>query len=78
MLEQEFNYFNTHEKELVKLYNGKFIAIVGEKVVGAFDSELIAYQKMKEKYGLGKFLLQHCIPSKDRFIQRYYSRVAFP
>jgi hypothetical protein len=33
---------------------GKFIAIVGEEVVGVFDSELTAYQQMKEKYGTGE------------------------
>ncbi len=77
MLDREYRYFKTHENELVERYNGKFIAIVGEEVVGVFDLELTAYQEMKEKYGLGKFLLQHCVPSKDRLIQRYHSRVAF-
>ena len=50
MLDREFHYYNTHENELVKRYKGKFIAIVGEEVVGVFDSELIAYQEMKTKY----------------------------
>lgn len=77
MLDREFHYYKTHENELVKRYKGKFVAIVGEEVVGVFDSELTAYQEMKTKYGLGKFLLQHCLPAKDRHIQRYHSRVAF-
>jgi len=77
MLDREFHCFKTHENELVERYNGKFIAIVGEELVGVFNSEPTAYQEMKEKYGLGKFPLQHCVPSKDRLIQRYHSRVAF-
>lgn len=77
MLEREFSFYNTHENELVKLYEGKYIAIVGEEVVGVFDSELIAYEEMKKKYGLGNFLLQQCLPAKDRQVQRYHSRVAF-
>jgi hypothetical protein len=77
MLDREFEYYKAHENELVERYKGKFIAIVGEEVVGVFESELTAYQQMKEKYGLGKFLLQHCVPLKDRLIQRYHSRVAF-
>lgn len=77
MLEQEFSYYKTHEAELVERYKGKFIAIVGEEVVGAFDDELDAYLEMKKKYGLGKFLLQHCLPIKDAHVQRYHSRVAF-
>ncbi len=77
MLEKEYQYYNTHEEELLKQYNGKFIAIVGEEVVGVFDTELAAYTDMKKKYPLGKFLLQHVLPKKDRIIHRYHSRVAF-
>ncbi len=77
MLEREFQYYKTHEDEFVKLYNGKFIAIVGEQVVGIFDTELEAYQEMKKKYGLGKFLLQLCLDEKGNRIQHYHSRVAF-
>jgi len=77
MLEREFHFYKEHEDELAKRYEGKFIAIVGEEVVGVFDEELTAYNEMKKKYGLGNFLLQQCLPSKDRRVQRYHSRVAF-
>ncbi|MGD0266789.1 MAG: DUF5678 domain-containing protein [Candidatus Methylomirabilota bacterium] len=77
MLEREFRYYKTHEQEFVTSYKGKFIAIVGEELVGVFDDELKAYTEMKQKYGLGKFLLQHCLPDKNQRIQRYHSRVAF-
>jgi hypothetical protein len=77
MLETEYEYYKTHENELLQQYSGKFIAIVGEEVVGVFDSELDGYQEMKKKYPLGKFLLQHILPKKDRIIHRYHSRVAF-
>jgi len=77
MLEREFHYYKTHERELVERYPGKFIAIVGEEVVGVFDDELTAYLEMKKKYGLGKFLLQECLPVKNSHVQRYHSRVAF-
>lgn len=77
MLDREFRYYKAHENELVERYNGKIIAIVGEEVVGVFDDEVTAYQEMKKKYGLGNFLLQQCVPSADRQVQRYRSRVAF-
>ena len=77
MLEREFQYYKAHENELVECYKGKVIAIVGEEVVGAFDTELEAYLEMKKKYGLGKFLLQQCLSENDNRIQRYHSRVAF-
>ena len=67
MLDREFHYYKAHENELVKQYNGKFIAIVGEQVVGVFDEEFTAYQEMKTKYGLGNFLTStlraHCRPT---------------
>ncbi len=77
MLEKEYEYYKTHEDELLKRYEGKFIAIVGEEVVGDFDTELAAYTEMKKRYPLGKFLLQHVLPKKDQTIHRYHSRVAF-
>lgn len=77
MLEREFQYYKAHEGELVERHKGKFIAIVGEDVVGAFDTELEAYLGMKAKYGLGNFLLQECLPGTDNHVQRYHSRVAF-
>lgn len=77
MLDREVEYYKANENEFLERYKGRFIAIVGEEVVGVFDSELAAYEDMKKKYGLGNFLLQHCVPVKDRFIQRYHSRVAF-
>jgi len=77
MLEREYNYYKAHEKELLQRYKGKYVAIVGEKIIGAFGSELEAYAEMKKKYGPGNFLLQHCLPETDNHIQRYHSRVAF-
>ncbi len=77
MLEQEFKYFRDHQEELVKQYNGKFIAIVGEQVVGAFDTEVEAYTEMKKTRAPGTFLLQQCLPGETSYTQTFYSRVAF-
>lgn len=76
MLEREFEYYKAHEADLVREHEGKFIGIVGDQVVGVFDTELEGYNSLRKKYGLGKFLLQHCVPNHQR-IQRYHSRVAF-
>lgn len=77
MLEREYQYYKNNEESFVQKYNGKFIGIVQEEVVGVFDSDLEAYTTLKERYGLGKFLVQHAVPTKDERIQRYHSRVAF-
>ena len=76
MLEREYQYYKAHENELVERYKGKYIGIVGEEVVGVFDTELEAYFELKKKYGPGKFLIQETVPNSQH-IQRYHSRVAF-
>lgn len=76
MLEHEYHYYKAHEAELLEKHGGKFIGIVGDEIVGIYSSELDGYSQLKKKYGLGKFLIQHCIPASTH-IQRYHSRVAF-
>jgi len=35
MLEKEFQFFIDNQNELVEKYNGKFIVIIGDKVINA-------------------------------------------
>lgn len=76
MLEMEYQYYKSHEEEFVREHEGKYLGIVGQEVVGIFDTELEAYATLKKRYGLGKFLLQQAIPPQQGRIQRYHSRVA--
>jgi len=78
MLEKEFKFYKTHQGELVEKHNGKFLVIVGEKVVETYDTELEAYSESKKSYKLGTFLVQHCSPGKESYTQTFHSRVAFP
>lgn len=77
MLEKEFKYFVDHQKELVKQYNGKYLVIKDQTVVGVYDTIEAAYEDAKEKYELGTFLIQHCIPGDAAFKQVFNSRVVF-
>lgn len=77
MLEQEFKYYLSHQDELVKKYNGKYVVVVGEQVVGAYDSTVQAYTEASKKYEAGKFLIQRCSPGTQDYTQTYYSRVSF-
>ena len=76
-LEKEFDFYKAHQDALVQKYDGKFLAIVGDKVVGVYDSELAAYTATKKNYAAGTFLIQHCTPGKESYTQTYHSRVAF-
>lgn len=76
MLQKEYKYYKAHKEELNKKHPGKFLGIVGEKVVGTYSNELEAYEDLKKKFGPGKFLIQQSVPGSNH-IQRYHSRVAF-
>jgi len=77
MLEKEFKYYKEHQEELVKKYNGKFVVIKDEKVVGVYDSEIDALVDSQKTLQLGTFLIQQVLPGSEGYSQTYHSRVAF-
>ena len=74
-IDQEFQYYLSHQAELVREYNGKYIVIKNESVIGVFDSDAEAVNETVKTQRLGTFLLQKCEPGIE--IQVYHSRVAF-
>lgn len=77
MLSNEFNYYLSHQDELVKKYNGKYIVIIGEDVIGIYDSDVEALRETEKSHELGTFLIQKCTPGKEDYTQIFHSRVAF-
>jgi calcineurin-like phosphoesterase family protein len=77
MLDKEFKYYLDNQNELLKKYNGRFIVIVGEDVVGDYDTFDDAYFKSVEKYKLGTFLIQKCTEGDKDYTQTFHSRVKF-
>ena len=76
-LEKEFDYYLTHQKELVTQYNGKFLVIKDQKVIGVYNAEIEAIETTSKKHDLGTFLVQKCEPGTESYSQTYHSRVAF-
>lgn len=76
-LQKEFHYFIKNQDKLVENYNGKFIVIKGNKVIGAYDDELQAIRETSKNHELGTFLVQKCEPGSDSYTQTFHSRVAF-
>jgi hypothetical protein len=74
-LEKEFEFYLKHQAELVKKFNGKFLVIKGEKVVGAYDSEADAIKSGSQEFELGTFLVQKCEPGAESYTQTFHSRV---
>ena len=77
MLDKEFQYFIDHQDELVKKYGGKYIVIKGEKVIGAYPSEIKAYKETVKNHELGTFLIQLCEPGEDNYTQTFHARIVF-
>jgi len=76
MLETEFQYYLDHQNELVKKYNGQYIVIVGNAVVGSHSTHREAYDSAVKQYNEGTFLIQLCSPGEDSYSHVFHSRVA--
>ena len=76
-VENLFDFYLANQDELVKQYNGKYIVLVDNHVVGAFDTMEAAYNFADSNYELGTFLLQLCTPGNEAYTQTFHSRVVF-
>ena len=77
MLEKEFQYYLQNQDELVKQYLGKFLVIKDQQVAGVYDTKQKAYDDATEKFDLGTFLIQHCLPGAISHTQTFHSQVIF-
>ena len=74
VLQKELEYFKAHQKELVKIYEGKFLVIKDQEIQGVYDTEMGAYTEAKKKFELGTFLIQQCLPGEESYTQTFHSR----
>ena len=78
MIETLFKYYLDNQESLVKQYDGKYIIITKDGVMGAFDSVRDGYDMALKQFGKGNFMLQLCTPGDEAYSQRYFTyRVAF-
>lgn len=77
MLEKEFQYYLDHQVELASKYEGKYLVIVGEEVVGIYSSDEEAYFESLKTLAVGTFLIQFCEKGDSSYTQSYHSRVTF-
>lgn len=75
MLEKEYQFFQENRDSLIAKYSGRFIVIVGNKVIGDYDSFEEAFYKSQEGNEPGSFLIQEC--SNNEPAQVFHSRVCF-
>ncbi|MGD1047611.1 MAG: DUF5678 domain-containing protein [Candidatus Krumholzibacteriaceae bacterium] len=74
-LKKEFEFFLKNHDNLLKEYQGQYIVIKDEKVIGAFASEAQAIEETVKQHPLGSFLVQKCEPGENSYRQTYSSRI---
>ena len=72
-LQKAFDYYLSHQDEIVSKYNGKFVVIRGQNVIGVYDAELKAIQETQKKHQAETFLVQFVSSAEDTG----YSAAAF-
>lgn len=78
MIETLFKYYLEHQEDLVSKYDGKYLVITNDGVVGAYDSLNEGYEVALKTYGKGNFMLQLCSEGEKDYSQRFFtSRVVF-
>lgn len=78
MIEALFKYYLENQDALVKQYEGKYIIITKDGVMGAFDTVRDGYDMALNRFGKGNFMLQLCTSGDKAYSQRFFtSRVAF-
>lgn len=76
-LKEAFDFYLSHQEELVRQYNGRFIAIKNRRILGDFATELDAIREVSKVHELGTFLVQFVEPGQEAYTQTFHSRVAF-
>ncbi len=77
MLKKEFDFYLKNQNDLVKKYNNRYLVIVGQEVVGAYDSFEEALEESIKAHELGTFLIQKCTSGVSAYTQTFHSRVCF-
>ena len=74
-LAAEFEFYLEHQDELVDEYDGRFVVIKANVVLGDFDDELAALTATEKDHSPGSFLIQKVSRGDDDFTQIFHSRV---
>ncbi len=62
--QKALDYYLSHQDEILAKYNGKYVVIRGNNVIGVYDEERKAIQETQMKHEAGTFLVQF-VSSED-------------
>ncbi len=77
-IEDAFHYYLRNQADFVEKYNGKVVAIKGEKVLGVYDDHLTALKATSKDHEVGTFLLQLVSEGSEAYTASFRSRVTLP
>lgn len=77
ILEEEFNYFLVNLDDLLKKYEGKYVVIKNNCVLGAYGTIEDAIIETQKTEPLGTFLVQKCDADKNNYTCTYHSRAYY-
>jgi len=77
MLQNLFQWYLDNQNRIVKKYDGKYIVIKDNSIVGSYNSDIEALLDSEKKYEIGTFLIQRCSPGTEAYTQNFSSRVIF-
>lgn len=64
-LEKELEYFNTRREELISHYEGQFVLIKGDSLLGSFTTEAEAYEEGLKQLGNQPFLIKQVTKEEE-------------
>lgn len=76
-LDQEYRFYLDQRAELLKKYEGRYVVIMGEKVIGDYATNADAFFETARVHEPGTFLIQLCSSEMEANTQTFHSRVAF-
>ena len=75
MLDKEYQYYTNNRDTFLKEYNGKYIVIKDENILGVYNTQIEALSATSQNHEVGTFLIQHVTTLDEEQIQRFFSRV---
>ena len=64
---EELEFFIANQENLVRDYQGKFVAIKGQKILGVYSDAISAYTETQKDYPAGTFMIQPCEPGPTAY-----------
>jgi hypothetical protein len=76
MIQDDFEYYMSHQEEIVKDHLGEFVVIKDSSIIGYFKEEAKAFESMKGNE-LETFIVKKCQEPGTDVVTYYNNRVAF-